>query len=129
MSRRSTARWVSSTRPAHVWPPSLSTACGARPTAARATTPPTARNPHSATNRRPLPGNLRGALPPAGRENLLVAEDQLAYAFDVWKFHVDYSGSGSTFTGPVRVSQTPYTVAASAVPTPGNALDTLRERL
>ena len=76
-----------------------------------------------------LPSNLRGAAPPAGRENLLVSESQTAFAFQVFKFHVTYSGSGSTFTGPTNVSQTSYTVAASTVPTPANQLDTLRERM
>ena len=36
-----------------------------------------------------LPSNLRGAAPPAGRENLLVSESQTAFAFQVFKFHVD----------------------------------------
>jgi len=58
-----------------------------------------------------------------------VAESQTAYQFQVWKFHVDYSGSGSTFTGPSLVSQTSYTVASSTVPSPGNSLDSLKERL
>jgi concanavalin A-like lectin/glucanase superfamily protein/Big-like domain-containing protein len=76
-----------------------------------------------------LPSNLRGAAPPAGRENLLVSESQTAFAYQVFKFHVDYSGSGSTFTGPTNVSQTSYTVAATTVPSPANSLDSLRERL
>jgi hypothetical protein len=76
-----------------------------------------------------LPSNYRGALPPAGRENLLVAESQTLFAFHLFKFHVVYSGAGSTFTGPTNVSQTSYTVAPTTVPTPVNALDTLRERL
>src|SRR5262249_23492487 len=76
-----------------------------------------------------LPSNLRGAVPPTGRENLLVSESQTAFAFQVFKFHVDYSGSGSTFTGPTNVNQTSYTVAAPTVPSPANSLDSLRERL
>ncbi len=76
-----------------------------------------------------LPSNLRGALPPAGRENLLVSESQTSFDFDVFKFHVDYSGSGSTFTGPTQVSQTNYTLAADTVPTPGNSLDSLADRM
>jgi hypothetical protein len=76
-----------------------------------------------------VPSNLRGAAPPAGRENLLVSESQSAFAYEVFKFHVNYSGSGSTFTGPTNVSQTSYTVAATTVPSPANALDSLRERV
>lgn len=76
-----------------------------------------------------MPSNLRGTSPPAGRENLLVSESNTAFAFEVWRFHVDYTGGGSTFTGPTNVSQTSYTVAAATVPTPQNSLDTLRERV
>ena len=79
-----------------------------------------------------MPSNMRTAvgIPPPGRENLLVSESETLFAFEVWKFHVDYSGSGSTFTSsPINVSQTSYTVAASTVPTPGNSLDTLLERM
>lgn len=76
-----------------------------------------------------MPSNLRGTSPPAGRENLLVSESNTAFAFEVWKFHVDYIGGGSTFTGPTNVSQTSYTVAAATVPTPQNSLDSLRERI
>ena len=48
-----------------------------------------------------LPSNLRGAPPPAGRENLLVAESDTAFAFNVWKFHVDWvTPTSSTFNGP-----------------------------
>ncbi len=76
-----------------------------------------------------LPSNLRGASPPAGRENLMVSESESLWAFEVWKFHVDYSGAGSTFTGPTNVSQTSYTVAPSTVPSSGNNIDTLLERM
>jgi hypothetical protein len=79
-----------------------------------------------------MPSNMRTAtgVPPAGRENLLVSESGTLFAFEVWKFHVDYAGSGSTFTSlPINVSQTTYTVAASTVPTPVNSLDSLRERM
>jgi hypothetical protein len=78
-----------------------------------------------------LPSNMRTAVgaPPAGRPNLLVAESESLFAFEVWKFHVDYSGSGSTFTGPTNVSQTSYTGAPSTVTSPGNSLDSLEERL
>ena len=76
-----------------------------------------------------LPSNLRGASPPTGRPNFFVSESQTLFAFHVFKFHADYSGSGSTFTGPTNVSQTSYTVASSTVPSPANSLDSLRERL
>jgi hypothetical protein len=76
-----------------------------------------------------LPSNMRGTPPPAGRPNLLISESNTVYAFHVWKFRPDYAGGGTTFTGPTNVSQTQYTVATSTVPSPGNPLDSLRERL
>ncbi len=78
-----------------------------------------------------LPSNMRTVtgVPPAGRPNLLVSESLSDYAFEVWKFHVDYSGSGSTFTGPTNVSQASYNFFDAAVPTPGNSLDALFDRL
>src|SRR5438876_3730756 len=77
-----------------------------------------------------LPSNYRGAAPPAGRENLMVAESGTLYAWEVYKFHVDYAvPSNSTFTGPVNVSQTSYIGAADPVPEPfGNDTDTLADR-
>jgi hypothetical protein len=76
-----------------------------------------------------LPSNYRGAVPPAGRENLMVAESQTAYAWEVYKFHVDYVvPSNSTLTGPINVSQTPYTGAADPVASSGNSIDTLSDR-
>ncbi len=78
-----------------------------------------------------LPSNMRTAAgaPPAGSPNYFVAESQSAFAFQVWKFHVDYSGAGSTFTGPTNVSQASYSTSSGNVPTPGNPLDTLYDRL
>ena len=78
-----------------------------------------------------LPSNMRTAtgVPPAGRPNLLVSESTSDFAFEVWKFHADYSGSGSTFTGPANVSQASYNFVEAAVPTPGNSLDSLFDRL
>ena len=76
-----------------------------------------------------LPSNFRGTSPPAGRENLLVSESETDSTFEVWKFHVDYSGSGSTFSGPTNVSQAAHTLADSLVPTPGNSLDALADRV
>jgi hypothetical protein len=78
-----------------------------------------------------LPSNMRSVtgVPPAGRPNLLVSESIVDFAFEVWKFHVDYSGSGSTFTGPTNVSQAMYNFDEIDAPTPGNSLDSLFDRL
>jgi len=79
-----------------------------------------------------MPSNMRTAVgaPPSGRENLLVSESQTQFAFEVWKFHVDYSGSGSTFTGPTNVSQSSYDFSLPyTVPTPANSLDALFDRI
>jgi len=77
-----------------------------------------------------LPSNLRGALPPAGRENLLVSNElpTSTFAWEVWKFHVDYEGPGSTFTGPINVSQASYSPMSAIVETPAGSLDSVRER-
>ena len=37
-----------------------------------------------------LPSNYRGTSPPAGRPNFFVGESQTAFAWEVFKFHVDY---------------------------------------
>src|ERR1700736_2649088 len=68
-----------------------------------------------------LPSNYRGTPPPAGRESLMVAESGSTYAWEVYKFHVDYAvPSNSTLTGPVNVSQTSYIGAADPVTSSGN---------
>src|SRR5205807_6846812 len=72
-----------------------------------------------------------GAAPPAGTPNYFTSEDQVAYAFDVFKFHVDWvTPASSTFTGPVSVSQTSYANPCSA-PQPATAtkLDSLGDRV
>jgi hypothetical protein len=76
-----------------------------------------------------MPSNLRGDAPPAGRPNLLVSESQTAYKFQVFKFHVDYVGGGSTLTGPTKVSQTAYAAPPATVPSPGNPMDSLGDRV
>jgi hypothetical protein len=78
-----------------------------------------------------LPSNLRGSAPPAGSPNYLVGESTSAFQFEVWKFHPDYTGNGTTFTGPTHVSQASYTYAPLTVPepSPGNDLDTVSDRL
>jgi len=78
-----------------------------------------------------LPSNFRGTAPPAGIPNYFVGESGTLFAWEVYKFHVDYvTPALSTFTGPTNVSQTPYSVAADPVvePTPGNNTDTLADR-
>ena len=78
-----------------------------------------------------LPSNYRGTAPPAGSPNYVVGESIVLFAWDVFKFHVDYGiPSNSTFTGPTNVTQGIYTGAASSVPepTPGNNSDTLADR-
>jgi uncharacterized repeat protein (TIGR01451 family) len=80
-----------------------------------------------------LPSNLRGASPPAGTPNFVVAESRSTFAFQVFRFHVDWATPGSsTFTGPVNVSQTSYPFASGdLVPQPGTTtkLDSLEDRL
>ena len=73
-----------------------------------------------------LPSNLRGAPPPPGTPNYFVSEDEAVFAFDVFKFHAVYGGSGSTFTGPTRVSQATHTTPNGAiVPQPGTSATAL----
>ena len=78
-----------------------------------------------------LPANLRGALPPNGTDELFAAESSTVFGFEVFKFHVDYSGNTSSLSAPVNVSQTAYTFPRNIplVPTPGNGLDSLTDRL
>ncbi len=78
-----------------------------------------------------LPSNMRTAAgtPPAGRPNFFVSESSSVYGLEVFKFHADYSGSGSTFTGPTNIPHATYAVAADTAPSPGSSLDTLAERL
>jgi hypothetical protein len=80
-----------------------------------------------------LPSHLTGTLPPAGRDNLLVAESQVDFKWEVFKFNVDYVGAGTTFAGPTNVSQTVYPFPSfppgfPLVPTPVNRLDSLADR-
>jgi hypothetical protein len=78
-----------------------------------------------------LPGNMRrGGAPPAGRDQMLVSESQSLFAFEVWKFHVDFTTpANSTFTGPTNVSQTGYNFGTATNTSPVNALDTLEDRM
>ncbi len=80
-----------------------------------------------------LPSNLRGAAPPVGTPNYMIAESQTAFQFQVFKFHVDWvTPASSTLTGPTTVSQTSYSFAGgNTVPQPGTTtlLDSLEDRL
>ncbi len=79
-----------------------------------------------------LPSNMRGAQPAAGTPNYFVSESQSVYAFEVFKFHADYSGAGSTFTGPTQVSHATYTTPNGAIvpqPSTSTLLDSLYDRL
>lgn len=76
-----------------------------------------------------IPSNFRGTSPPAGRENFFVGESLIAFDWEVFKFHVDYNGGGSTFTGPTNVSQTAYALSFPLVPTPANSVDSLSDRV
>lgn len=79
-----------------------------------------------------LPSNMRGAQPPSGAPNYFVSESQSVYGVEVFKFHADYSGSGSTFTGPTQIGHSSYTVPNGAVvpqPSTTTTLDTLYDRL
>ncbi len=79
-----------------------------------------------------LPSNYRGLTPPAGAPNYLVEESQSVFAWEVFKFHPNYTTPGSsTFTGPTLVTQTSYGLATATVPepSPGEAVDTLYDRL
>jgi hypothetical protein len=79
-----------------------------------------------------LPSHYTGTPPPGGRENLLASESEGIYAWEVWKFHADFSGGGSTFTGPTNVSQASYPCCNFPdVQTPSvfNDLDSLADRL
>lgn len=78
-----------------------------------------------------LPSHYKsGTLPPTGRENFLAAESFTAFAFEVYKFHVNWvTPASSTFTGPTNVSQTSYIVSPATATTPANSVDTLLDRL
>jgi hypothetical protein len=78
-----------------------------------------------------LPVNMRrGGAPPVGRDQMLVSESQSIFAYEVWKFHVDFNTpANSTFTGPTNVSQTSYSFGTATVTSPANVLDTLEDRM
>jgi hypothetical protein len=68
-----------------------------------------------------VPSNLRGAAPPAGRENLLVSESQTDFKWEVWKFHVDWTTPANS-TLPARRSSArrPTVLLFTRVPSSAN---------
>jgi len=88
----------------------------------------------NATNHFSLqPGNLRGALPPAGTPAYFVAESETSSAFEVFKMAVNWTTVTAVVSGPSIVSQTAYTfnVADPIGVQPGTTakIDTLRDRI
>ncbi|MBI5650029.1 MAG: hypothetical protein HZC40_06200 [Chloroflexi bacterium] len=76
-----------------------------------------------------LPANIRGALPPTGRNEFFVSQDFSFYQFDVWTASPNYGTGVLTMTGPTAVSQiSGYGVAPSTVTSPGNNIATLTFR-
>jgi hypothetical protein len=78
-----------------------------------------------------LPGNLRGAQPPAGRDEFFAGVSGTVFAWAVYKFHADFVGAGSTFTGPTNVNQTTYPCCSFPnviTPVAANTLDSLADR-
>lgn len=82
-----------------------------------------------------LPSDVDGDNPPpTGSPNYYVALGSNSLLF--WKFQVDWDNTGnSTFTGPTSIGVTSFAEACDAfsyntcVPTPGNDLDSLGDRL
>ncbi len=78
-----------------------------------------------------LPGNYRGAPPPAGEPEFFASIDAPS-AFHLWKFHVDWATpTNSTFTGPNNISVASFSWPSANVPQSGTTvtLDTLGDRL
>lgn len=80
-----------------------------------------------------FPANYRGTLPPAGTPQYFVGESRTIYAWEVFKFSVNFvTPASSTFTGPTNVSQTAYALASGNIATPAGAgqnIDTLADRV
>jgi hypothetical protein len=76
-------------------------------------------------------GPLPAQLPPAGRDELFVGESATAMRLNVFTLHPDYTGSGTTLSGPANVSEAAYTLAdpPPRVPSPANSLDSLTDQL
>jgi hypothetical protein len=77
-----------------------------------------------------LPGNMKGAQPPAGSPDYFVSSEFPSTLY-LWKFHVDWAVPGnSTFTGPVSLAVANFGFIGSIPqPAPGSALDSLSDRL
>ena len=80
-----------------------------------------------------IPANYRGTLPPAGTPAYFAGESQTLYAFELFKFSVNFTTpASSTFTGPTNVSQSSYSLAASTSPVPAGgsgSIETLADRM
>ncbi len=78
-----------------------------------------------------LPANYRGTPPPAGRDAIIIGETFFEDGFHVYKFHPDFGvPANSTYSGATIVSQAAYDFNfASSVPSSGNNLDTVSDRL
>lgn len=80
-----------------------------------------------------FPANYRGTIPPSGTPQYFVGESQTVYAWEVFKFSVNFvTPASSTFTGPTNVSQTAYALASGSIATPAGAganIDTLADRV
>ncbi|HMT08459.1 MAG TPA: carboxypeptidase-like regulatory domain-containing protein [Pyrinomonadaceae bacterium] len=80
-----------------------------------------------------FPANYRGTIPPVGTPQYFVGESGTVFAWEVFKFSVNFvTPASSTFTGPTNVSQTAYNVASGAIATPAGAganIDTLADRV
>lgn len=76
-----------------------------------------------------LPGNVRGAMPPAGTPAYFVS--RTTNALRLWKFSVNWTNqASSTFTGPTNFSVASYSTPSGRVPAKsGERLDTLGDRL
>ena len=78
-----------------------------------------------------LPGNYRGAPPPAGEAEYFASVDAPS-AFHLWRFHVDWTTpANSTFTGPNNITVATFAWPSANVPQSGTTvtLDTLGDRL
>jgi len=79
-----------------------------------------------------LPANLRGTRPPVGRDEFFTAESTIAFTYDVYTMHPDWTTpANSTFSAPTSVAQTSYYLPATSIPQPNTStlLDSLGERM
>ncbi len=82
-----------------------------------------------------LPGNLRGAHPPAGSPDYFVSADEnwvgSKDVVHIWKFHVDWNTTAnSTFTGPTDLVAASFVMPTGSVPElNGEMVDSLGDRL